>query len=633
MDVRLLKHYNNELHFMREMGSEFAHSYPKIAARLGIENEQCADPYVERLLEGFAFLAARVQLKVEEEFPKFCQQLLSMVYPDFLAPRPSMAVVHLAPDPSDSSSTEGFTLERGTMLRSGLSSDMQTNCLYRMSHDVTLYPLKVSNAEYIGNRASLARLGIKPNREVSAGVRITVETLGGKELNELDIAELPLFLAGSGHIPLWLYEQILSNKCGYSIITGDKDNRRVIDLPVDLVERQGFGAEEAMLNYRSRSFDSYRLLQEYFAFPERFRFINFGGLDQGLNEAKGQTFELVVHLSKRKSDLENVVDKGNFLPFCCAAVNLFFKRADRIHINDRDYEFHVVPDRSKPLDFEIYQLLNVTGYGSKTQDKQEFVPFYGLTGEDRRETKSAYYSVQRKPRLTSSRQRAQGARSGYLGQELFISLVDAEEAPYRSGLAQLGVKTLCTNRDLPMQMPMGQKDGDFTLDVNAPVDKIRCVAGPTRPGPTASGSSPGETTTSGEYAWNLISHLSLNYLSLIDQNAEEGAAALREMLSLYSGYSTISERQINGILNVSSRAVTRRLPIPGPISFGRGLEITIVLEDAAFESGGMFLFGSILEEFFSKYVSINNLTETVVRSDRDIEIARWPVRMGTRPTV
>ena len=633
MDSRLLKHYNNELHFMREMGSEFAHSYPKIAARLGIENEQCADPYVERLLEGFAFLAARVQLKIEEEFPKFCQQLLSMVYPDFLAPRPSMAVVHLAPDANDSSTAEGFVLERGTMLRSGLGSDMQTSCEYSMSHDVVLYPIKVVRAEYLGNRASLARLGIQPNREVSAGVRIEFKTLGGAGIEELDLDELPLYLAGSGHIPLWLYEQILNNKCGYSVITGSKDNSQVTDLPVDQIRRKGFEANEAMLNYRSRSFDSYRLLQEYFAFPERFRFINFRGLSKALKKGTGDHFEIVIHLSERKPDLENVVDENNFLPFCSSAVNIFRKRCDRIHINDKEFEYHVVPDRSKPLDYEIYQVIGVTGYGSQADEKQEFVPFYGLSSEDRQGDRSAYYTVQRKPRLTSSRQRAQGARSGYLGQELFLSLVDSEEAPFSSGLSQLGVSALCTNRDLPMQMPMGQKGGDFTLEINAPVDAIRCVAGPTRPGPTGSGSGPGETTTTGEYAWNLISHLSLNYLSLIDQDQEEGASALREMLSLYSNYSTISERQINGILSVSARAVTRRLPIPGPISFGRGLEITVVLEDAAFEAGGMFLFGSVLEEFFSKYVSINNLTETVVRSDRDIEIARWPVRMGTRPRV
>lgn len=633
MDARLLKHYNNELHFMREMGSEFAHSYPKIAARLGIENEQCADPYVERLLEGFAFLAARVQLKIEEEFPKFCQQMLSMVYPDFLAPRPSMAVVHLAPDPTDSSTADGFLLKRGTMLRSGLSADMQTNCEYSMAQDVTLYPLQVTEAEYLVNRAALARLGIKPNRHVSAGVRIRIETLGGTDISEIDLDTLTLFLAGSGHIPLWLYEQILCHKVGYSVITGKKSDRHVVELGAENIARKGFEPDEAMLNYRSRSFDAYRLLQEYFAFPERFRFVDFGQLRRGLSGQSGEHFEIVVHLSQKMSDLENIVDQRNFLPFCSAAVNIFRKRCDRIHLSEKGFEHHVVPDRSKPLDYEVYQVLTVTGYGAHASDQQEFVPFYGVSGEDRREDKSAYYTVQRKPRLTSSRQRAQGARSGYLGQEVFISLVDSEEAPYRSGLSQLGITSLCTNRDLPMQMPMGQEGGDFTLEVNAPVEIIRCVAGPTRPGPTSSGSSPGETTISGEYAWNLISHLSLNYLSLIDQNPDEGAAALRELLSLYSNYSTLSERQINGVLSVTSRSVTRRLPIPGPISFGRGLEITVTLEDAAFEAGGMFLFGSVLEQFFSKYVSINNLTETVVRSDRDIEIARWPVRMGTRPSV
>lgn len=616
---------------MHEMGSEFAHSYPKIAARLGMENEQCADPYVERLLEGFAFMAARVHLKIEEEFPKFCQQLLSMVYPDYLAPRPSMAVVQMSPDAHDISTAEGFVLERGTLLRSGLGAEMQTSCEYTTAQDVTLFPIKVVHAEYLGNRASMARLGIQPGRNVAAGVRIEFNTLGGASLQDLNLDELPLFLAGSGHIPLWLYEQILNNKCGLSIITGKKKEAKVTDLAVGNVSRMGFDASEAMLSYRSRSFDGYRLLREYFSFPERFRFINFCGLKSALQNAEGESFEIVIHLSERTSDLENIVDHHNFLPFCTPAVNIFRKRVDRIHINDRDFEYHIVPDRSKPLDYEIYQVLSVTGFGAQAQNRQEFTPFYGMENDQRSENQGAYYTIQRKPRLTSSRQRAQGARSGYLGQELFVSLVDAEEAPYSSDLAQLGLSTLCTNRDLPMQMPLGQKEGDFSLEISAPVDLIHCVAGPTRPGPSNSGSSPGEATTSGEYAWNLISHLSLNYLSLIDQDAEEGAAALRELLGLYSDFSTISQRQINGILNVNARPVTRRLPIPGPISFGRGLEITVVLEEAAFESGGMFLFGSVLEEFFSKYVSINNLTETVIRSDRDIEIARWPVRMGTRP--
>ncbi len=631
MDQRLLKHYNNELHFMHEMGAEFAISYPKIAARLGIENEQCADPYVERLLEGFAFLTARVQLKIEEEFPKFCQQLLSMVYPDYLAPQPSMAVVQMTPDPDDSSMAEGFLLERGTLLRSGLGAEMQTSCEYTTAQDVTLFPLEVTHAEYLGTRAALAHLGIRPGRGVAAGVRIELHTLCGVGLHELRMDELPLFLGGSGHIPLWLYEQILSNGCGLSIVTGGKDSKRVLTLSADNIRRMGFDAKEGMLNYRSRSFDGYRLLREYFSFPERYRFINICGLAEALASVNATKFEIIIHLSKRRNELENVVDKRNFLPYCTPAVNIFSKQADRIHINDRDYEYHLVPDRSKPLDFEVYQVLAVTGYAAQVADSQVFLPFYGMSEQQLADRQSAYCTVQRKPRIKSSRQKLQGARSAYLGQEVFLSLVDANEAPYRSDLAQLGVRILCTNRDLPMQMPLGQKGGDFTLETNAPVDIIRCVAGPTRPGPASTGGDEGEQTTSGDYAWRIISHLSLNYLSLIDQSPEEGAAALRELLSLYSNYGTLSDRQINGILSIQAKPVTRRLPIPGPISFGRGLEIRLVMEEAAFEAGGMFLFGSVLEEFFSKYVSINNLTETVVYSDRDIEIGRWPVRMGTRP--
>ncbi len=274
-----------------------------------------------------------------------------MVYPDFLAPQPSMALVHMAPDANDSSTAEGFVLERGTKLRSGLSADMQTSCEYTIAQDVTLYPIRVERAEYLGNRASLARLGIKPQRSVVAGVRIEFTTLGGATLGDLDLDELPLFLAGSGHIPLWLYEQILNNKCGLSIVTGTKKNAVVTDLPVANISRKGFNADEAMLNFRSRSFDGYRLLQEYFAFPERFRFINVSGLSKALKDQEG--------------DLENVVDQRNFLPFCTPAINLFHKRSDRIHINDKSFEYHVIPDRSKPLDFEIYQVLTVTGYNPR----------------------------------------------------------------------------------------------------------------------------------------------------------------------------------------------------------------------------------------------------------------------------
>ncbi|MGB5487056.1 MAG: type VI secretion system baseplate subunit TssF, partial [Lysobacterales bacterium] len=255
-------------------------------------------------------------------------------------------------------------------------------------------------------------------------------------------------------------------------------------------------------------------------------------------------------------------------------------------------------------------------------ERQQFLPFYGLKDDHIPSEDAAFFTIQRKPRVLSSKQHARGSRSAYLGQEVFASLVDAREAPYSTNLSQIGIKTLCSNRDLPMQIPLGQKGGDFTLDVSAPVELIRCVAGPTRPVSQA---------TTGDFAWRLISHLSLNYLSLIDEDPDEGAAALRELLQLYSNGNTVGERQISGLLKINAKAVTRRLPIPGPISFGRGLEITLTLDETGFEAGGMYLFGSVLNEFFGKYVSINHMTETVVLRDDKTEVAKWPVKAGLRP--
>ncbi len=335
---------------MRNMGTEFARHFPKIAGRLGMEGLECADPYVERLLEGFAFLTARVQLKIEEEFPKFCQHLLEIVYPDYLAPMPSMTIVQMHPDCGDTDLADGLTIPRGTSLMSGLGTKMQTACEYRTSNDIELFPVTVVEADYLGTRAALANLGIKPGRQVSAGVRISLEAAMGVDISDLKMKDLPLFLGGSGTVPMALYEHILSSVCGFTIITGEKSDRQLFSLTSDHISSFGFEQDQAMLNYQSRSFEGYRLLKEYFAFPERFRFINVGGFENVLPQASGQKFDLVIHLDTRNTDFENKISKANFLPFCVPAINLFTKRADRLTLNDKDHEFHVLADRSRPLD-------------------------------------------------------------------------------------------------------------------------------------------------------------------------------------------------------------------------------------------------------------------------------------------
>jgi type VI secretion system protein ImpG len=227
--------------------------------------------------------------------------------------------------------------------------------------------------------------------------------------------------------------------------------------------------------------------------------------------------------------------------------------------------------------------------------------------------------------MLSAKQRARGARSSYVGSELFLSLVDPDEAPYSTDLRQLAVETLCTNRDLPLHLSLGQGRTDFTLDSGAPVESIRCIAGPT---------APRASFADGETAWRLISHLSLNYMSLVDGAGGSGekAAALRELLTLYvdAGDST-SRKQIEGIRGIASAGITRALPVPGPTTFGRGLEVTVTCDDAAFEGTGAFLLGTVLERFFAKAVSINSFTETVLRTVQRGEVMRWRPQAGLRP--
>jgi type VI secretion system protein ImpG len=308
--------------------------------------------------------------------------------------------------------------------------------------------------------------------------------------------------------------------------------------------------------------------------------------------------------------------------FCTPAINLFPKRADRIHIAENTHNYHVVADRTRPMDFEVFEVTGVTGYGAGSESEQAFFPCYAAYHAEEEEH-LAYFMVQREPRLWSEAQKQTGLRTSYVGTEVYISIVDPQEAPYRSDLRQLAITTLCTNRDLPLQMPLHVAKTDFSLDSAAPVQAIRCVKGPSKPS-----SALGE----GTLAWRFISHLSLNYLSLLNSSEREGAAALRQMLELYAGSADIDVRkQIEGVRSVRTRASVRRLPFSGSLAYGRGVEIELEVDELAFQGGSAFLFGSVMEQFFSRHVSINSFTETVLRTLARGEVMRWVPRCGERP--
>jgi type VI secretion system protein ImpG len=621
MDRRLLRYYNRELQHVQEMGAEFAREFPKIAGRLGMEGLACADPYVERLLEGFAFLAARVHLKLDAEFPRFTQSILDTIYPHYLTPTPSMGVVQFQPDLTEGALAEGFVLPRGTALRSQLGRGEQTACEYRTAHDVTLLPIQIVEAEYYTRE--LASLEVPKYTEAKAGVRIRIECTAGLTLGEVNLAKLVLFLGGAEQTAVRLYEQFFAHTVGVVAQSVLRPVQWQRTLPATGVRRVGYGNDEALLPYDARSFHGYRLLHEYFVFPERFLFVGIDGLDEAARQREETVMDVIILLDEPDLELQGMVDTSSFRLFCSPAINLFPKRADRIHLSDRFSEFHVVPDRTRPLDFEIYKVLDVEGFGARADETMAFRPFYSATdlAEDGGGG-GAYFTVQRLPRTASQRERQFGRRSSYAGSEVFLSLVDAHAAPYGSDLRQLGVETLCTNRDLPLHMAVGRGKTDFTMEVSAPVEETRCIAGPTPPRPSH---------IEGEIAWRAVSHLALNYLSLVDGEQREGAAALRDLLRLYGDASDPAVRkQIDGVKSVTYRPVTRRVALAGPIAFARGLEITVTLDEEAFEGGSAFLLGAVLERFFAKYVSINSFTETVVRTVDRGEIMRWQARVGQR---
>ncbi|HEX5046085.1 MAG TPA: type VI secretion system baseplate subunit TssF [Gammaproteobacteria bacterium] len=624
MDSRLLRYYNRELQHVREMGAEFAREFPKIAGRLGMDGVEVADPYVERLLEGFAFLAARVQLKIDSEFPRFSESLLELVYPHYLSPMPSMAIAQFVPILGDPALAEGYRLPRDSSLLTPLASGEKTACEYRTGHDVTFWPLEVTEAKYFGSAGALATIKIEQLRDVKAGLRLSLRTTAGVAFDQVKLDELVLYLRGTGQTAPRLLEQLLGNSVSVAVRPKGGAQAWVDYHPKSNLRPLGFRPDEALLPNSVRSFEGYRHLQEYFAFPERYLFVALQGLRASLARCRSTELEIVFLFNRRDAELENVVDKENFALNCTPVVNLFPKRADRIHLSQGQRELHVVPDRTRPMDFEIWSIKNVQGFGVGVEPEQEFLPFYEC--HDRTALgQTAFYTVHREPRRMSARQRQRGSRSSYVGNETFISIVDPNEAPFRSDLRQLGVQVLCTNRDLPLHQSLGKGSTDFTLDIGAPVETIRCLLGPTKPRASA---AHGDTT------WRLISHLSLNYLSLIDNDRAHGAMALRALLNLYADQNdAATQRQIEGVKSIAARPVNGRLPTSGPITFGRGVEITVTCDDGAFEGIGCFMLGLVLREFFAKYVSINSFTTTVLRSTERGEVMRWSQNLGRVQTL
>lgn len=623
MDAKFLDFYNQELKFIRETGAEFAKEYPKIAGRIGLDGFDCSDPYVERLLEGFAFLSARIHLKLDASFPKFTQHLMEQLFPSFLQPTPSMLIAQFNPDFDEGSLTAGVKIPRQTALHSLLGKGEQTACEYRTSHDITLWPIKLSKAEFV-NAQELATyttntsLGYTPK----TAIMLTLETAPGIKFSEIALDSLMLHIRGTESFPLYLFEALFKGYQGCLYKSSSMKWRK--QEAKTGITAHGFSKEEALTPYCNRQFDGFRLLKEYFAFAKRYLFLSLDNLQPTLKQCHEEKIQLLLLLDHNDTRLENLISASNFALHCTPAINLFPKRAERINISRLNNDFHVVPDKLRPLDFEICSINNIKGFSSSLDSTTEFLPLYG--GDETNHTQhNAFYTTSRNTRNLNVNQRKFGHRSSYIGTEVYLSLVDPKNAPYSDTLRQLSVNTLCCNRDLPLMMPLGKSKTDFTIETGAPCESVRCIGEPTRP------ASP---LSEGNVAWDLINQLSINFLGINDDESTSALSKLKTLLGLMMNKKDHAQsKQIDGIIDLKTHQITSRLPFSGPICFGRGVAIELTVDDLAYEGNSVFMLGMILDQFFAQYVSINSFTQLILNSSDRGEIYRWPIRIGLRSAI
>jgi type VI secretion system protein ImpG len=607
MSAELLRYYNEELTFIRRLAGQFAEDHPKIAARLRLGPESSQDPHVERLIEAFAYLTARIRHKLDDEFPEITEALLGVLYPHYEAPIPSMAVVQFELDPEQSELTEGHTIGRHAALE---SEPIQGEpCRFRTCYPVTLWPVEVRSATL--SRPPFQAPAVPRSEQAAAVLRLEL----GCRADAVGFADLALdalrfFLKGQPQHVYPLYDLIFNHTLTVALADSPDDPAPAV-LDLGCLRQVGFERDEGLLPYTPRSFVGYRLLTEYFTFPEKYLFVEVAGLARRLRGRTGSRLDLYLYLNRTAAGLEQYVSADTFRLGCTPVVNLYTHRAEPIQLTHSEYEYHVVPDARRPQAHEVYTIDRVTG-SSPAGERLDFRPFFSVKHAVEGGVAQALWHAGRRP---AERGEAQADR----GTEVYLSLVDLNFQPAAPANWTVDVETTCLNRDLPHRLPYGGGQPYLQLsEGGALVSRISCLTPPTR---TLRPALKQGTL------WRLISHLSLNHLSLVDLG--ERADALREILKLYDfADSPETRKMIDGIMHVSSTRVVGRA---GPAALCRGVQVTIQFDEERFSGGSLFLFASVLERFLALYCTVNSFSKLVATTKgRDGELRRWPPRIGER---
>ncbi len=607
MSDALLGYYMRELAYLREQGVEFARQYPKIAGRLRLGPDQADDPMVARLVESIAFLNARIRHKLDDDFPEIAEAMLNVLYPHYLRPVPSMAVVQCTIDPKQGGLTTGYLIPRGAAVESEPIDGEP--CRFRTAYPLTLWPIKIADAQLVGRPFKAA---YRSPSNANWLLDLHLECASPQQtFADLAPGTLRFFLLGKAQYVFELYEALFVNVQDVVVAASISDPaaRRIGSA---CLRQVGFAGDEAMLPYSPQSFSGYRLLTEFFAFPSKFLFFDLDGLDSGALAGVGRSLHILFYLDRLPPGIEpSFISANSFQLGCVPIVNLYRQRAEPVRLTQTETEVRVIPDVYRPLAHEVYSIDRVTA-SSPGGDAVEYLPFYELRPPRRTlDDRSYYYAARRTPPPSDVHRDS--------GTEVYLSLVDRELRPSAAASETLHVETTCLNRDLPSRLPFGAGRPRFQLPVAGPIAEVICLTPPTPAfrAPLRRG-----------VLWPLISHLTLNHLSISD--AADGAEALRAILLMYDFADSIDTRKmIDGLISVTSERVVGRADVGGQAGIVRGTEVTIEFDEEQFTGHGLFILASVLERFLGLYCSINSFTTLVATTrQRDGELKRWPPRAG-----
>lgn len=603
----LFSHYENELVMLRQLCREFAEHYPKVAGKLQMVGESCDDPHVERLIQAVALLSARVGKRLDDNYPQFTEALLNLMFPHFLRPFPSCAIARIDGTAQASQST---TLARGTTLESVLVNGVR--CTFKTACDVTVAPVSIVKAWF--DPLIKAPSGQVLPSSANASVSITVQSLASAgPVFQLGLGKLRVYIDGEPSFCAALRDALFMRTACAFVELADGRWGALATVPLMAV---GFGEDEALIPYSARSQPAYRILTEFFAFPEKFNFFDLD-LSQIAPHVAADARSFTVHLGITgvRSDSTTArmlaaLSPKHLLLSCTPVVNLFAQSAQPVAFTQLSADYTVKAHATHAQAFHIYSIdtVQMLRQAGNAATLVEYRPFYSLKHGQAANRKGRYWIERHDEKMAISSP----------GHATTISLVDADCVAHAIGRSTLSIELSCTNGELPYSLNYAQTGGDLFVRGAHGSHTIRFLRRPSRPYRLENGAGA---------HWRLISHLTLNHHAL----SQEGLDGLREMLTLYDlPQSPVSQRQIGGIVGLAHEETVTWLRHKRGATLVHGLEVRMTLDEDAFVGGGIHLFVQVIDQFMGLYVQMNGFIELVVLSQQTgEELIRCKPRSGT----